>query len=52
MVAAGTQLGPYEIVAPVDLQFEIHKDKFPHAPAELRLSVIQIPAQPESLADA
>ena len=32
--------------------FKIHKDKFPHAPAELRLSVIQIPAQPESLADA
>jgi peptidyl-prolyl cis-trans isomerase SurA len=32
--------------------FKAHKDKFPKAPAEMRLSVIQIPAMPDSAADA
>jgi parvulin-like peptidyl-prolyl isomerase len=31
--------------------FKAHKDQFPKAPAELRLSVIQIPAVPDSNAD-
>lgn len=40
-------------VTPVEAQayFQAHRDKFPKAPAELRLSVIQIPASPDSLAD-
>ena len=32
--------------------FNTHKDKFPRVPAEVRLSVIQIPPQPESTAVA
>ncbi|MBI5168019.1 MAG: peptidylprolyl isomerase [Candidatus Eisenbacteria bacterium] len=32
--------------------FTAHKDKFPRVPAEVRLSVIQIPPQPESTAVA
>jgi len=31
--------------------FKANRDKFPKAPAELRLSVIQIPAAPDSVAD-
>ena len=31
--------------------FKAHPDKFPKAPSELRLSVIQIPAKPDSVAD-
>jgi peptidyl-prolyl cis-trans isomerase SurA len=32
--------------------FKAHRDKFPKAPAEVRLSVIQIPAAPDSAAEA
>jgi peptidyl-prolyl cis-trans isomerase SurA len=42
------QIGALE----AETYFKAHKDKFPHAPAELRLSVIQIPAMPDSAADA
>jgi peptidyl-prolyl cis-trans isomerase SurA len=32
--------------------FKAHRDKFPKAPAQVRLSVIQIPASPDSAAEA
>ncbi len=37
--------------AEAETYFKAHKDKFPKAPAEVRLSVIQIPASPDSVAE-
>jgi len=37
--------------AEAEAYFKAHRDKFPKAPAEMRLSVIQIPATPDSVAD-
>jgi parvulin-like peptidyl-prolyl isomerase len=37
--------------AEAETYFQANRDKFPKAPAELRLSVIQIPAAPDSVAD-
>jgi peptidyl-prolyl cis-trans isomerase SurA len=37
--------------AEAETYFKTHKDKFPKAPAELRLSVIQIPASADSVAE-
>ena len=37
--------------AEAEAYFKTHRDKFPKAPAELRMSVIQIPATPDSVAD-
>ncbi len=37
--------------AEAEAYFKTNRDKFPKAPAELRLSVIQIPATPDSVAD-
>ncbi|MGH7730190.1 MAG: peptidylprolyl isomerase [Candidatus Eiseniibacteriota bacterium] len=37
--------------AEAEIYFKAHRDKFPKAPAEVRLSVIQIPATPDSAAD-
>jgi len=38
--------------AEAETYFKAHKEDFPKAPAEVRLSVIQIPATPDSAADA
>ena len=38
--------------AEAETYFKTNPDKFPRAPAELRLSVIQIPAMPDSATDA
>ena len=45
---------PRKTVTPAEAEayFNAHKDKFPRVPAEVRLSVIQIPPQPESTAVA
>lgn len=45
---------PRKAVTPAEAEayFNAHKDKFPRVPAEVRLSVIQIPPQPESTAVA
>ncbi len=45
---------PRKSVTPAEAEayFNTHKDKFPRVPAEVRLSVIQIPPQPESTAVA
>jgi peptidyl-prolyl cis-trans isomerase SurA len=45
---------PRKKVLPAEAEayFKAHPDKFPKLPAELRLSVIQIPALPDSAADA
>ncbi|MBK7367139.1 MAG: peptidylprolyl isomerase [Candidatus Eisenbacteria bacterium] len=45
---------PRKPVTPAEAEayFNAHKDKFPRVPAEVRLSVIQIPPQPESTAVA
>jgi peptidyl-prolyl cis-trans isomerase SurA len=37
--------------AEAEAYFKSHPERFPKAPAELRLSVIQIPPQPDSVAD-
>lgn len=37
--------------AEAESYFKTHRDKFPKAPAEVRLSVIQIPAAPDSAAE-
>jgi len=37
--------------AEAEAYFKTNRDKFPKAPAEVRLSVIQIPASPDSVAD-
>lgn len=38
--------------AEAESYFKTHRDKFPKAPAEVRLSVIQIPAAPDSAAES
>lgn len=45
---------PRKTVTPAEAEayFNAHKDKFPRVPGEVRLSVIQIPPQPESTAVA
>jgi peptidyl-prolyl cis-trans isomerase SurA len=45
---------PRKKVTPVEAEayFKAHPEKFPKLPAELRLSVIQIPALPDSAVDA
>lgn len=45
-----TRREPTQVEA--EAYFKTHRDKFPKAPAELRLSVIQIPASPDSAAEA
>ena len=44
-----TRRRPTQVEA--ETYFKTNRDKFPKAPAELRLSVIQIPAAPDSVAD-
>jgi peptidyl-prolyl cis-trans isomerase SurA len=44
-----TRRRPSQVEA--EAYFKANRDKFPKAPAELRLSVIQIPAAPDSAAD-
>lgn len=43
---------PHKPVAPAEAEtyFNAHKDKFPKVPGEIRLSVIQIPPTPDSVA--
>jgi len=45
-----TPKAPTQVEA--EAYFKAHKDKFPKVPAEVRVSVIQIPVQPESVATA